>query len=39
MMRERVQEVREMVHEEQISKKDIAEGNTYIFRDSFRGRS
>ena len=38
-MRERVQEVREMVHEEQISKKDIAEGNNYIFRGSFRGRS
>ena len=39
VMRERVQEVREMVHEEQISKKDIAEGNNYIFRGSFRGRS
>ena len=38
VMRERVQEVREMVHEEQISKKDIAEGNNYIFRSSFRGR-
>ena len=30
-MRERVEEVREMVHEEQVSKKEIANGNGYIF--------
>jgi hypothetical protein len=41
VMRERVQEVREIVHEEQINKKDIAEGNNvdgYKFRGSLRGR-
>ena len=27
VMRERVEEVREIVHEEQISKKDISDGN------------
>ena len=31
VMRERVEEVREMVHEEQVSKKEIANGNGYIF--------